>query len=344
MKKYFKFSSLALYLLAFLLFFILGSAVSSFLGAGEGQGLASAAIILGYGAMTGFCAFLFSLLMVNLSSDSSLIVKLNIFLFVGLIAALGVIYFKNKERVKERQKEQELIPTQPIVRTDELKVHKTALSEIRQEHTMGLGFFKPSFYEKSTLYFYSYSNLSKPIMEHYKSDSIVFENTEIGGFEIISAPPWLFPAHLKLDYGIFYFSIKRLGKEFVEVIVNEETNQTAFLNKFDGRVILWPEFILNVFDVEFMEGNDDKVYIKPSDHSSLFTTEYSLMSPVSIQGNWLQVDLLDSEMKSRGMGWIKWWEGEFLKIKYNLLSWIGYCDNQVFKFSTQLKTGDQHTL
>ena len=115
---------------------------------------------------------------------------------------------------------------------------------------MGLGMVKPDFYNKKVLYFYGIPNFEKPVSDHTPTDSLVFTQTEHHQFDISYAPPWFYPEHQKLDYDILYFKLLAMNRDWVHVELNKQTGQSAWMSRSDVSVLLWPEFLLNVFSIE----------------------------------------------------------------------------------------------
>jgi hypothetical protein len=187
-------------------------------------------------------------------------------------------------------------------------------------HEMGLGMFTPNFYENKVLYFYGNLTQGKSVQEHMPTDSIMFKQLEYGGFDIATAPPWLVPDHLKLDYDMLYFKVKSISHDFIEVIVNTTNNQAAFVDRYSGKMQYWPEFLLGVHSVEFPEPSKHKIFVKPLDYAGTVTTPYSFMRPVKIQNEWMYVELQNNGFKEVAKGWIRWQKDGKLLIIYNLLS------------------------
>jgi hypothetical protein len=44
--------------------------------------------------------------------------------------------------------------------------------------------------------------------------------------DIATAPPWLVPQHLKMDYEIFHLRVVTLTPDWIEVIGNMQTGET----------------------------------------------------------------------------------------------------------------------
>ncbi|WP_373514424.1 hypothetical protein [Persicitalea sp.] len=138
--------------------------------------------------------------------------------------------------------------------------------------------------------------------------------------DISYAPPWLVPNHLKLDYDVLYFRVKSVGNYFVEVVVNTDTQQRAYVDREAGKVVYWPEFLLSIHSVEYLEGMDQDVYIKPLTHAGKVNKTYVFLRPIHIQDDWMRVELLNDDLKSTRQGWIRWRADGRLLISYSLLS------------------------
>ncbi|MCB9266353.1 MAG: hypothetical protein H6558_15095, partial [Lewinellaceae bacterium] len=73
MKQLLKPASLLLYLLALLVFFIAGLFYAGLTGAGEGQGLAASAIVLGYGVVFGLFALVAALFFAGYTTQKNVV-------------------------------------------------------------------------------------------------------------------------------------------------------------------------------------------------------------------------------------------------------------------------------
>jgi len=125
---------------------------------------------------------------------------------------------------------------------------------------------------------------------------------------------------LKLDYDILLLKVLSAGRDFLEVVVNRETGQTAYVSRFDGIFKYWPEFLLGVHSVEFKNPSAQTVKIKPLNHASEVRADFVFMLPKIIKSEWMKVDLVDQNLKKVNEGWIKWKENNTLLVKYSLLS------------------------
>jgi len=329
MKKLLKPASFAFYFLMLLVFFIVGIYVAKLIGAGKNQMLAGGAIVLGWGVMFAGGALLVSFFIVRYVSHK-IIVRLNWILLVAIGILYGITHYQYLQREKQKEedaKKENFDPTPNVVtEPTALLVKKIAAEKdtyekpLIQDKEMGMGFFSPNHYENPTLYFYGNPNLEKSIVEHMPVDSITFKRNQYGQFEIATAPPWLVPDILKLDYDILYFRIKSITQEFVEVTVNTTNGQTSYVNRSDGKVAFWGDFLMRMNSVEFYPNSNEKVRDRPFSSSGVSNTPYEFMRAVRIQNDWMQVLLLDGDFKTVGKGWIQWKRDNKLLILYNLLS------------------------
>ncbi|MFD2824211.1 hypothetical protein ACFS5M_11070 [Lacinutrix iliipiscaria] len=342
MKNIFKPYSLLLHFLSLILFFFIGILYAGLVDAGKGQMLAGGAIVLGYGVMgagIGFCISIFT----SYNLNRKTIIKLNIISSLLIIGLWGYFYIKHQKRQQDKLEEQQFEneqlqspkPTQPVQEAEPIENDNSDASENSiekqmamltkkdyrfQEKALGLGMYAPNLDKQSTMYFYSAPNFEKSIQEHTPTDSITFKKSQYGDIVIQTAPPWLVPKHLKLDYGILLFKAQSITQDFIEVTVNETNQQTAFVSKYSGHLQYWPEFLLHVHSVEFPNPEHETIYVKPLDHAGTVTTTYSFMKPLRIKKDWMFVELQDDSFNSVGKGWIKWQDTNGLLVRYSLLS------------------------
>tara|TARA_R110002020_G_scaffold138817_1_gene309317 strand:+ start:659 stop:1345 length:687 start_codon:yes stop_codon:yes gene_type:complete len=213
------------------------------------------------------------------------------------------------------------LPTQTV-----LKIFITAciyLSMVNidyaQNKEMNMGFYSPDFINIDKLYFYDVPNRQKISGQETPIDSLTFGKDQYNNYALLSAPTWFQPIHDKLDYAIFYLKLKRLGRDYFEVIVNETTGKTAYVSRESGQAILWPEFLLNIHSVEFIS-DTQKVFDNPNIKSAGRSYDRPFFRSRYIEGDWMEVEILDDDFKVIGRGWIRWKENGKLLINYNLLS------------------------
>lgn len=338
MKKILKPASLLFNLLMVIVFLFVGIYIAGLVGAGEGQMLAGGAIVLMWGLMFAGVAFIASFF-ITAKTPHKTVVRLNWLLLVVLLVLYGITHYRYVQRQKEKEKEKEDDPiekSEPATPTEvapnaigepmallspSLRNRKTFGSPMNNnEPTMGMGYFIPNFYENQTLYFYGNLNLEKSIMEHSPLDSITFRRNKYNQFEITTAPPWLVPEVMKLDYDLLYFRIKSISQDVAEVVVNDTNGRTSFVDRKDGEIRYWPDFLLGVNSVEFLPDSNEKVRARPFESAETVTSLFEFMRPLRIQNDWMQVLLVDGDFETKGIGWIRWSRDGELLILHNLLS------------------------
>lgn len=326
MKKLFKPASLLFNVLCLLVFFLAGVFFAGWIEAGKNQGLAAAAIVLGWGVLFGVLALIVSLFLTYHLYHRKIVMG-NWVLLGCLLLGYGITHYRYVQRKKLKEEKNIPYPENPAAPTqtpEPIGMLTTFKSEVSHAQDLksnpGMGFFTPNFFDNPTLYFYHRPNLEKSILEHAAQDSITFRKNKYNQFEIATAPPWLVPEILKMDYDILYFKINSISEEFVEVIVNVQTGQTSYVSKQAGKVFYWPEFLLRVNSVEFLPDADEKIKDRPFPNSGDVQLPYEFMRPVKINGDWAEVLLLNGNFQKEGMGWIQWKRDGKLLIRFNLFS------------------------
>ena len=314
-----KWSSLLFYLFPFVLFFFIGCSVAGMSGVADNQGLAAGAIVIGYGILAGVFSLVPALFVAS-KTNSKQLIRIN-FIFAFSIICLVIIFQYRSTNQKNKSPEKIEKSTTQMPPSLFINSLSTVLPEMNPaKEKMGLGMFTPDMFNNDVFYFYGNLNLQKSILEHSATDSITFQRSEFGGVEIATAPPWLVPDHLKLDYDLLYFKVISVTDDFVELLVNTQTNQTAFANKRAGNIHYWPDFLLSVHSVELINPEMNFIHIKPLKHSAQISQEYTFLSPIRIRNDWMEVELLNDDLKVIENGWIQWKTENELAITYSLLS------------------------
>ncbi|MFZ1706005.1 MAG: hypothetical protein WAT79_16790 [Saprospiraceae bacterium] len=331
MKKIFTLSKLSFYFLMFIVFFFIGMYIAGFIGVGKNQMLAGGAIVFGWGILFAILALIFSFFVVHIVQETS-IVRFNWLLLIILLILYGITHYRYIEKQKEKDYEDLGLgktivkKTRPLLLDASIKSspedvykpppHLTQSSEPK----MGIGLFFPLFIENPTLYIYGDVNLEKSIMEHTAIDSVVFAKDQYHNPTTSYAPPWLYPEHLKLDYGIIAFKVLALGHDFVKIEANKQNNQITYLDKNQGTFIPWSQFLLTVNSVEFKEKSNQKVFVKPLDYAGEVHITFEYMQVLLVEGDWMYVRLVNDDLKEKGKGWVRWIKDNTLLIKYSFLS------------------------
>ncbi len=323
--------SLLFYFLAFFTGFFVGVIIAGLLQAGKDQMLAAGAIVLGYGVLGGGIGFIASLFLAN-SLSRKVLLRINLILSICLFIFVGYFYTNYQKRKAEKLRQKQTEPSFKPKPPGSIEIYPGMIAmsipsnpsgsfkTSSGTNQTGMGMFTPNFYENPVFYFYGNPTLEKSVDDHTPKDSITFKRTETGEFEIATAPPWLVPAHLKMDYGMLYFKVQTLTHNFLEVTVNETTNLTAYVDKYAGRIQYWPEFLLKMNSVEFPEPTNHQIHVRPFENSGTVTTSYEFLRPLHIKNQWMYVALLGNDYKEIGKGWIQWQKDGELQIRYSLLS------------------------
>jgi hypothetical protein len=306
-------------LMAFVVFMVIGMFISGLSGAGDGQGLAAGAIVVGYGMMVGLGGILLAIILLKKLSWE-VIKKINIGLGVLMLVIAAALYYRISTQIEELK--EETLPKEVTAPAADAVMTPTTFYTGEASPEMSMGFFAPDFYKEGTFYFYGKPTHGKSVTDQVAWDSIVFQHSDMHQYEIAYAPPFLNPSHLKLDYELLYFSLRSEGRDYAEIVLNEADGRTAYIDKFKGKIVYWEPFILSVHSVELKKEFPQEYKVKPLDHASTIAVEkkYNLLRPETVQGYWLEVTLLGEDFNDEGRAWIKWRDEHRLLVKYSLLS------------------------
>ena len=314
MKRLFKPAAFLFYFLTILSFFFVGVYYAGLSGKAEDQGLAAGAIVIGYGVIFALVALVAALFFAFYKSD--LLKRANRILFAVLVVFVLITTWRYM--IRQGEIEREGVP-RPLPPKTETTFIPASMAVDIETSSIGLGMFKPDFYNQSVLYFYSNPNLRKAVSEHLPVDSLVFERTELG-VSLNYAPPWFDPAHLKLDYDVLWLRAESVGMGYVEVVVNEREGTTYYIDQLSGQLFYWPEFLLTVHSVELREDYPQSIRIKPLDHASEVPQAYFVLQPMMARGDWIKVALLNDDYHEVGTGWVRWRNDKEVVLDWSLLS------------------------
>lgn len=316
MKNILRPGCIALYILTIVAFFLGGMTFAGMTDVSKDQGLASGAIVFMYGFYFAVAGLTASVVISYFLSDKS-IKLLNIIVSVFILIIAGLVYYNYSERQNNRSAFQF-----KRYSYENFNAQITPVLNIlsRPDSSIGLGFFKPDFVNLSALYFYGNPFSGEPAEEIPPIDSITFSEKNYGSLDISYAPPWLSPAHIKLDYEILFFRIMYVSNNYIGVKVNEYDDRTLCVKKDAGEIFYWPEFFLKVHSVEQLNPSEQKIRIKPLTYSDEVTYKYEIIRPVLINDEWMMVELYDDVYNLTGKGWLQWKSGDKLLISYSLLS------------------------
>ncbi|MCB0490935.1 MAG: hypothetical protein KDC93_00825 [Cyclobacteriaceae bacterium] len=275
----------------------------------KNSGLAGPAEVLGYAIVVALISLVLSIV-INKRIKPAIRKKITItFLLICVIPICWLFY-----RFKTNRSPEEVTPStaKQVAPVSYIQSSKT---------TLGLGMMRPDFYSKRVLYFYNTPTLEKSVSDHTPSDSLVFGQSDHHQYDILYAPPWFFPAHMKMDYEILYMKVVLQGKDWMQVEVNRQTGQSAWVDASEVKLSHWPQFLLRVNSIENPDLQNNPLRVRPLEQAGLWKgVAYEWMIPVLVNENWLKVSLRDKDMHAVGEGWLRWRNDKNLLIRYSLLS------------------------
>jgi len=307
---------LCYFVLSFLSGFIIGGIIVKLVGVGVSQGLAAGAIAVFYALVRGFLGLLIAIFVKVKRKDISL-VKANLFLLLLIVLGVILLVVTPKRHIVTAENPKNEVSKAGFL-FDEIN-YKNQPEDVLNPPTLALGMFAPNLNIDKPFYFYGAVTFGKPAYEHSPLDSIVFYNNPYNNLDIKTAPPWLVPEHLKIDYGFLSFKALTITDEFIEIEVNKQTGQTFWVSRYDGNLQYWPEFLLGVNSVELIDPKQ-ALKVAPLDHASEYQGNYTFLRPQKIKAEWMEVELLDTHFKTLGKAWVKWLDCGIIKVSYNLLS------------------------
>ncbi|MBX2874217.1 MAG: hypothetical protein KTR30_19010 [Saprospiraceae bacterium] len=192
---------------------------------------------------------------------------------------------------------------------------------IGDQEEMSIGIAQVHLKEDRPIYFYAKPEMGQLADQLTPIDSITFKGSP-NGIEIATAPPWLVPERLKLDYQIFHFLVIAQNRSFMQVVVNSTNGQTAWMDKSQLSYQDWSSFLLAVYAIQPLDWDNNPLRSKPLTHASplLEIDSGYILQPLTIEGNWIEVKILDQHHQTTGRAWLRWRSDTELLISYELLS------------------------
>jgi hypothetical protein len=186
---------------------------------------------------------------------------------------------------------------------------------------LGLGLVSINFDDKTTLHFYSAPNDKEPkrTVQFFIDETIDSWNIK----DLDKHKDWLKPEILWLDYSQFVFRCLTVQDNWLKVIVNNETEETLWLQKSDLITFSdWENYLKGMFGVARL--TDQKIRSLPNEHSAeIMYQGRDCFQVKSMKGDWIEIftadycdeSYTDSKTKVKS-GWIKWRQGSKLLIDY----------------------------
>ena len=175
---------------------------------------------------------------------------------------------------------------------------------------LGLGVAAPYLTPEQPLYFYTLSSPVHHPGNALRADSVTFRQGK-HHVEIASAPPWLVPEELVLDYDAFLLRIVTVSQNWLEVVVNmseelpRSTPRTMWVLRNAVEFYPWAEFLPNVAFVEPLDPQANPVRVGPDEETDR-TAHAPALRPIALQGDWLLVFTDSDADRVPPLGWIRW--------------------------------------
>lgn len=276
-------------------------------------GLAGGAMVLFYGLFGLILGLVASLLLRNRISLKLL--QLSNAVFVLFLIICGLRIYQHIAASKAEAEEQR-------ARYQHLKPTPTALPDlVTDQLEMGIGIAQVRLKVGQRIYFYNKPEANQLPKQLSPIDSVTFQEAP-HGIDIATAPPWLVPERLKLDYQIFHFLVIAQQSSFFQVVVNKTNGQTAWMSKEQLSYQDWSSFLLGVSAIQPLDWDNNPVRTKPLTHAPplLEIDAQHILQPLTIEGHWIEVSILDNNRQTIGKGWLRWKSQTELLIAYDLLS------------------------
>ncbi len=184
---------------------------------------------------------------------------------------------------------------------------------------VGLGIAQVAPVAGGALHFFRPPGLGEAPGDYPSSDTVTF-GTGQPSVDILTAPPWLVPEHLKMDYELLQFRVLTLTRDWMEVIGNTRTGEAAWIDRASARFSAWPEFLLGVHSVEALDSDANPVRARPLDGAPILSSARAALPPLAVQGDWLKVATHALADRMPPDGWIRWRRADRLLIRYNPFS------------------------
>jgi hypothetical protein len=136
---------------------------------------------------------------------------------------------------------------------------------------------------------------------------------------------WLKPEGLSLDYSIFTFRYLQVEKEWVEVIINDETDDKKWLKRKAGlEVVRWEDFLVEYTTaIEPLFPAAIKAALGEQAATLRKSSKEDCFEAVEVRGQWLRIrtnTVLECSEHDEPVadGWIRWRDDQRLLIEYFL--------------------------
>lgn len=185
---------------------------------------------------------------------------------------------------------------------------------------LGLGIASPTIVPETPLYFYSEPDFDAMPYQFKPVDSVTFTKGK-HYIDIATAPPWLVPEHIKLDYGIFTFRVVTYSQNWLEVIVNNTNGLTRWIDRQAVGYKEWSTYLTEIVAVEIIDVEKNPIRTKAQDNASILAqVPGAQLRPIAVKGDWLLVSTVGLADRIVPTGWVRWRKDGILLVMYSILS------------------------
>lgn len=143
--------------------------------------------------------------------------------------------------------------------------------------------------------------------------------------ELATAPPWLDPETVKLDYDLLSFRVVALQRHWVEVVVHARDvrwpPRTMWLDRDAVHFAPWAAFWLEIHSIETPETAPILASPSASGEPIAWTEAGRPLQVLEVRHAWVRVALADAtEAEAGPLGWVRWHDDERLLVTYSILS------------------------
>lgn len=185
---------------------------------------------------------------------------------------------------------------------------------------LGIGIASPTIAPEQPLYFYSEPDFDASPYQFKPVDSVTFTKGEHYK-DIATAPSWLVPEHIKLDYGIFTFRVVTYSQNWLEVIVNNTNGLTRWIDRQAVDYKEWGTYLTEIVAVEVIDVEKNPIRTKPQDNAGILAqVPGAQLRPIAVKGDWMMVSTVGLADRIVPTGWIRWKKDGVLLVMYSILS------------------------
>jgi len=217
---------------------------------------------------------------------------------------------------KSEQRTNSLIPvmtsTAELQKNASTEKQKTDLTGIYCENVADvLGFADISFDATTVIYFYAKPNTSEnpaQTLRFYEDktiNSLSFRSEGEKSYSLLN------PERYKLDYSIFDLNVKSRRNGWLEVKVDEQTNETLWLQESKSvRFENWQQVMKEAFAIGRINTEINPLRTKPNLTARIIDfNESDCLKFEQMQGDWIKVTQsthCNTDLNSKPSGWIRW--------------------------------------